>query len=112
MNTGALVALTVFIEAFLHYFPWRKILRGRDLPRLAAYVLGVLGFMVPITVWLLEQHEFVILQVLWLAILAGGTSVLALYGLDHVVELDWRSRESEQREALMQEQRHGKGKPA
>jgi hypothetical protein len=110
MNIGAMIALVVFLEAFLHYFPWRKILKGRELPRVAAYVLGVLGLMIPFTVWLVEQRDYEMIKTLWLIIVSGGGSVLALYGLDHVIELEWKVKETAERENHLKEQVSGKGK--
>jgi hypothetical protein len=40
--------IVAFVELTLHWFPWDLMLR-RKLPRLAAYVLGVLGMMLPFT---------------------------------------------------------------
>lgn len=86
-------------EAFLHYFPWMKLLKGKDLPRPAAYVFGVLGLMVPFTVWLLVNNKEVnIVIALWKVIVAGGVIVFALYGLDRYIELEWRDLEATERE--------------
>src|SRR3990172_4310009 len=79
MNIVTLIALVVFIEAFLHYCPWRLILGGKDLPRVIAYMLGVLGLMVPFTAWLIENGELIIVRTLWLVIISGGLSVMVAY---------------------------------
>jgi hypothetical protein len=110
MNVYTMVALVVISEAFLHYFPWRKILKGRELPRVAAYALGVLGLIAPFIAWLTELGEYQIAGTLSLVIIAGGASVLSLYGLDHVVELEWKVREGTEREVHLKEQVSGKGK--
>jgi hypothetical protein len=110
MSVAAMIALVVITEAFLHYFPWRKILRGRELPRIAAYTLGVLGLMGPFTAWLIEAGCYGTVSMLWLVIVAGGASVLALYGLDHVIELEWKVKEGAEREDQLKEQVSGKGK--
>lgn len=94
-------------EALLHYFPWMKLLRGRELPRLLAYVFGVLGLMVPFTLWLLERNEITVVIIMWKLITAGGVSVVALYGLDHYIELTWRDIEASEREQVLRES-HGK----
>lgn len=103
MSIGLLIALVMLAEALLHWFPWKRCLRGRDLPRPAAYVLGVLGLMTPFSIWLFEQGEIYILNMLWLVILAGGMSVLAAYGLDHYFELELRDIEAHEREAQARE---------
>ncbi len=81
MNLWVVITLVMLSEAFLHYFPWKKLLKGRELPRVAAYTLGVLGLMLPFSAWLLDRREIFILQVLWFVIGTGGMTVLALYGL-------------------------------
>ncbi len=107
MTLWTLIALVMMGEAFLHYFPWMKLLKGKDLPRVPAYALGVLGLMVPFSMWLLEQGEVEILKVLWMVIIAGGLSVLALYGLDRYIELEWRDIEASERERASRND-HGK----
>ena len=107
MSISAMVALVILSEAFMHYFPWRLVLRGRELPRLVAYVLGVLGLMVPFTIWLIELGEWDIIQALWLVLVSGGSSVLILYALDHVVNLDWKAREGSEWEHVAREQTDG-----
>ena len=111
MSDELLVVLVVFIEMFLHYFPWRLVLR-RDLPRLVAYMLGVLGMMGPFTAWLINHNDSQVATMLWLVLGAGGFAVASLYLLDWVIGQVWGKREAEQREQLLQEQRDGKSRPA
>ena len=85
-------------ELGLHYFPWKLLLKGRELPRVAAYTLGMLGLMVPFSAWLWKRYEMEIIQVLWMVIIAGGLTVFALYGLDRYIELEWRNMEATERE--------------
>jgi len=94
MNEWVLMALVMMAESCLHYFPWRMLLRGRELPRLAAYTLGLLGMMVPLTVWLLEKGAMEIIQVLWSVVIVAGMTVFALYGLDHYLSLIMRDIEA------------------
>lgn len=110
MNTFETVIVVMITEGLLHYFPWRKILKGKDLPRVAAYTLGVLGLMLPFTAWLLGTGQGETAVVLWLVIISGGVMVLALYGLDHVIDLEWKVREGEERETQLKEQVDGKSK--
>lgn len=112
MNVIALVVIAALVEMFLHYFPWRLALRGRRLPRLASYTLGVLGLMVPYTAWLVGQGALYEASVLWMVIAAGGVSVGGLYALDWVINLAWDKHQGEQREKLLTEEIHGKGKSA
>lgn len=110
MSNVVLVILVVLAEMFLHYFPWRLVLRGKELPRLIAYGLGVLGLMGPFTAWLLERSHRDIAIMLWAVLSAGGLAVGALYLFDWTVNLMWRKREAEQLERARKE--HGKSKLA
>lgn len=102
MTLRDLIVTVMLIEGLLHYFPWRKMI-GRELPRLAAYTLGLLGLMVPFSVWLMDLGEIEIMKTLWIVIGAGGFMVFALYGLDHYLDLEWGKTESEQREQVLVE---------
>ena len=99
MNELVLILLAAIVEGLLHYIPWRKFLKGNELPRLAAYIFGVLGLMVPFTYWLMvEQGELFVAVTLWKVIVGGGMTVIALYGLDHYVDLIWKDMEATERE--------------
>jgi hypothetical protein len=112
MNEWILISLVAALEALLHYIPWKRFLRGRELPRLVAYILGVLALMTPFSIWLIEHDQLDVFIMLWKVILAGGITVTALYGLDHYVELVWRDMEASEREQVMTKQmrdKHVKG---
>ncbi len=100
MSERDLIVIVIAVEFGLHYFPWRMLppLRGRQLPRLAAYVLGLLGMMVPFTLWLMDHGKTEIVTVLWTVICATGIAVFALYGLDRYLDLDMRDVEASERE--------------
>ena len=98
MSLWILIVLVMLAEAFLHYFPWRMLLKGRELPRLAAYTLGLLGMMVPLTAWLWQTGEYEIIKALWLVICSAGLIVFALYGLDHYLDLIMKDIEATERE--------------
>ena len=100
MNIRDLIVIVMAVEFGLHYAPWRMLI-GKELPRLAAYVLGLLGMMVPFSLWLMDRSELEILQVLWIVILAAGLTVFALYGLDRYLELNRNDIEGVQREKMM-----------
>ena len=68
-----------------HYAPWRLVLR-RKLPRIVAYILGVLALVVPLTVLYALWAAWQAVLALWVVTLAGGAVVLACYALD-----DWLS---------------------
>ncbi len=98
MELWMLIALVMMTELALHYFPWKLLLKGRELPRVAAYSLGLLGLMLPFTAWLWKRNDLEIIQVLWIVIIAGGLTVFALYGLDRYIELEWLRMEATERE--------------
>lgn len=98
MNLGVLIALVMISELGLHYFPWRMLLRGKELPRLAAYTLGSLGMMVPLSTWLWQSGEFEVIKALWLVVCSAGLMVFALYGLDHYLDLIMKDIEATERE--------------
>lgn len=100
MSERDLIVIVVAVEFGLHYFPWRMLppLRGKELPRLAAYVLGMLGMMVPFTLWLMDHGESEIVTILWMVICAAGLAVFGLYGLDRYLDLDMSDVEHKERE--------------
>jgi hypothetical protein len=93
-----LVLFVMITELGLHYFPWRMLLRGKKLPRLAAYTLGLLGMMGPLTIWLWQIGELEVIKALWMVIVAAGMTVFSLYGLDHYLELIMKDIEATERE--------------
>ena len=110
MSIGAVIAIAMLAELGLHYFPWRMLLKG-ELPRVAAYVLGVLGLMVPFTFYLWERGDADVICALWEVIGAGGLTVMALYGLDHWLSLQRELMETREREQALSKQvrdRHAK----
>ncbi len=90
--------MVMMAEFGLHYFPYKLLLRGKALPRVIAYTLGVTGIMSPFTAWLWYRGDFEIIQTLWAAIISGGLIVLSLHGLDHYLDLEMRDLESTERE--------------
>ncbi len=98
MSAWAVVVIAALAEGFLHYFPWRLALGGRQLPRPAAYVLGVLGFAAPYAVWLWERGEVEALWALVAALAAAGGVVVGLYGVDWALRLAWERKEAVARE--------------
>lgn len=100
MSVRELIVIVVAVEFGLHYFQWRMLL-GRELPRLGAYTLGMLGMMAPLSAWLMDRGEIEIVQTLWAVICASGLTVFALYGLDRYLELQKRNVEAGQREQAM-----------
>lgn len=90
------LALTLLITWLLlwveHWFPWRLMLR-RDLPRVIAYVLGVLAIQVPLSGLILYWRsccahigavEYVI--AIWVITVGGGAAVYSAYGVDWLLD--------------------------
>lgn len=100
MELWTVIVMVMLAEALLHYFPWRVLLKGKELPRVLAYTLGMLALMAPLSAWLWERGDREVIEVMWTVIFAGGLTVLALYGLDRYLKLEMRDIESGEREAL------------
>lgn len=85
ITVAALIAvLILWVE---HWFPWRLMLK-QDLPVIARYVLGCLGFLLPVSAlyagWFGEQpsNPAGYLIALWAVVLASGVAVVSSYGVD------------------------------
>ena len=104
MKLWVVIVMVMMAEFGLHYFPWKMLLRGKELPRLAAYTLGLLGMMGPLTAWLWDRNEMEVIQTLWVVIMSAGLMVFALYGLDHYLDLIMRDIEATEERAL---RKHG-----
>ena len=90
------IHITALIAALLlvgeHYFPWGMLLQRR-LPRLAAYVIGVLSLVGPLSAlygfWMRTSAEiaaWLYLGALWAVVGAGGAAVIFCYLLDYILE--------------------------
>jgi 4-hydroxybenzoate polyprenyltransferase len=106
MGITELLVIVALSELGLHYFPWRMLL-GKDLPRLGAYTLGLLGMMVPLSAWLMVRNEIEILQTIWMVVFSAGLMVFALYGFDHYLEMERSNAEKSKREKVMVEMLKG-----
>jgi len=88
MNTVSSIILAAILailgELVLHWFPWRLVF-GRDLPRVEAYILGVLAFAVPLSWLLAAWQDLQALIALWIVIVAAGAAVCMAYGLDRAL---------------------------
>jgi len=79
--------LALWVE---HWFPWQLLLR-RPLPRLAAYILGVLAIAGPLTGlywrWMVEPAPWpwAHLVGLWAVIVGSGLATMLAWGIDALV---------------------------
>jgi hypothetical protein len=88
----ALIAmLAVLVE---HWLPWRAML-GRDLPRTAAYVLGTLAILLPMTALLMSWSDWQAALALWVVAGAAGLGTLGGHVVDHMLEMRARSKVAE-----------------
>jgi hypothetical protein len=98
----ALAALvSALVQAISHWFPWRLAL-GRELPRVWAYVVGVLGFLLPVTVlyWRWDVVGLMVawshLVALWACVVASGLAVVLGYAIDGIANRVRLSHELEE----------------
>lgn len=96
---GMIASLLLLVE---HWFPWQLMLR-KELPRLAAYVVGVLAIVVPLSglylFWGFQPGYRVNhgeLIALWVAVGSGGISVLVAHGVDELLRRLARGEETEE----------------
>lgn len=87
-----IAALLLFVE---HWFPWHLVI-GRELPRPAAYVLGVLALMLPFSGLLVYWRSWQALIAVWAVVASGGAAVLGAYALDWLLHLRVKAREQEE----------------
>ena len=91
---AALIA--VLLQAVEHWFPWRMVL-ARDLPRIPAYILGVLGVALPLSGLYWCWGAWMELVALWVVIIAAGLSVMGAYAIDWTLDRVRQSYEHEER---------------
>jgi hypothetical protein len=88
--------VSALIQAVLHWFPWRMVL-ARDLPRIPAYILGVLGVALPLSGLYWYWCDVSALVSLWVVIAASGSSVIGAYAIDWTLDRVRQSYEHEER---------------
>jgi hypothetical protein len=85
--TGFVIIILLALE---HYFPWELIFK-RKLPRLIAYIIGVLGLAIPLSMlywyWVIKPPEnvYAYILALWCIVISGGISVIGSYILDVIL---------------------------
>lgn len=81
------VAVAFLGELLLHWAPW-----PRTLPRVAAYVLGVLVILISCALWLIPGGRGSILIGIVLITVAAGLATVIGYAIDRLGNLSVRSR--------------------
>lgn len=105
ISIAALVSALLIIAE--HYFPWRVVLHGKRLPRIAAYTLGTLAVLLPFTYWLIKQpnclSHIAAANALWVVTVVAGAACIGCYALDKALEYRSRALDAEEREARFRE---------
>lgn len=93
-------------QAIQHWFPWRSVIH-QELPRVPAYVIGTLGYLVPASalfiIWGyqgLTIHPYTSLATVWTCLVASGISVVLVRVIDWVADLIWSNLEAKQQQKL------------
>lgn len=103
MTIPLLITVTAVMLTLLaqHYFPWQMLFH-RPLPRLLAYVLGMLGVILPLSglfcYWTFQPPGWIYAQLaaLWAAAVSGGVTVIGAYALDALLVRLARAHELEE----------------
>jgi uncharacterized membrane protein len=88
--------VSALIQLVQHWFPWRMVLRRETLPRIVAYILGVLGIGLPLSVLFCAWQSWSELLALWIVILVSGLAVILAYAIDWTLDRVRRSYEHEE----------------
>lgn len=64
-----------------HWFRWDLWL-GRELPRIAAYIYGLMSILFPVTILLIIWNLWVVVLLLWVCAISGGIVVVIAYFAD------------------------------
>lgn len=87
------IALASFLAVLIlwveHWFPWQLMLR-KPLPRVTAYILGVMALAIPLSVLYWQWDRFYVpphfhLIALWSVVVSGGLAVMAAYAVDWLI---------------------------
>jgi hypothetical protein len=78
--------LPAAIVAAEHYAPWRRWLRNKPLPPLAAYVLGTLAILIPATLAANPRQQKDTVTLFWGAAISAGVATCAAWGIDELNE--------------------------
>lgn len=86
-----------------HWFPWTRVL-GRSARRPWYYAIGMIGLLVPYSVWGLATGRAVSVGAMWIVTVMGGGAVLAAYAirdrLDRGAQEESRKRLRERADAI------------
>jgi MFS family permease len=99
---AALIAmLVVMLE---HWLPWNLLLLKMRPGRIASYLMGVLAFLIPLTVLFLTTKMIEGWQVavgLWIVVSSTGFGTVLAYGIDELLVQRQTAKESQEREKVL-----------
>ena len=99
---AALIAmLVVMLE---HWLPWNLLLLKMRPGRIASYLMGVLAFLIPMTVLFLITKMIEGWQVavgLWIVVISSGFGTVLAYGIDELLVQRQTAKESQEREKVL-----------
>jgi len=99
---AALIAmLVVMLE---HWLPWNLLLLRVRPGRIASYLMGVLAFLIPLTVLFLTTKMIEGWQVavgLWIVVSSTGFGTVLAYGIDELLDQRQTAKESQEREKVL-----------
>lgn len=96
------ILISALISALIllvqHLLPWPRLI-GQELPpRIAAYVMGVLGLLFPLSILYAVWEQWIALLALWIVVIAGGAAVMLAYAIEDWLDYRIRATEAEERE--------------
>lgn len=102
MICGIAIAVVVAALALLalHWLPWISLL-GRELPRPAAYIVGVLSMAMPLTGLFAAWSEWWAMLALWAVVVGSGLTVMGAYLFDAWLHHRQARKEAEEREQVL-----------
>lgn len=92
MDTTIVLAIPALTMLFAHYFPWGRVF-GRELPRPAAYSIGLATILITVTgTWwaTAEPSSLVVVLWFWAAATSAGLATGLAYLIDSAVERNHR----------------------
>lgn len=106
---SVLAIVTISLIGFSHYFPWRLLI-GKRLPRLAAYTLGTLIMMLPLSVLFALRGEWNSLIALAVAVISAGLATIACYLFDDYLDHRAKSKMVDDLDQKVREMINDEGK--
>lgn len=107
MDVAVTIVVSVLAMGVGHWFRWEVLFKGNRLPRLMAYVYGVLAICVPVSGYLWMAGLERALFVLWGTVVAAGLSVMGMYLLDWMLDERTKRIEGDERESALMRALHG-----